>query len=73
MHFTTKAITGSLLASLRETYYIKDVELNITPSIGVSILPDHGNDLDALMMAADTPMYKVKEKGKMIVKFTMVQ
>lgn len=59
-----EAITESLLATLRETYYIKDVELNITPSIGVSVFPDHGNNLDALMMAADTAMYKVKGRGK---------
>lgn len=57
-------LAGEILTSLRESYFIKNVELNITPSIGISMYPDHGSDLDALLMKADTAMYKVKENGK---------
>ncbi|MGP7816054.1 putative bifunctional diguanylate cyclase/phosphodiesterase [Niallia sp. 01092] len=57
-------IALNILTSLRETYNIKGVELHITPSIGISIFPDHGRDLDTLLMKADTAMYKVKENGK---------
>ncbi|MFD3450524.1 EAL domain-containing protein [Microbacteriaceae bacterium 4G12] len=54
----------SILLSLRETFNIEGFELHITPSIGVSIFPDHGSDFEALLMKADTAMYKVKENGK---------
>ncbi|CAG9607782.1 hypothetical protein NEOCIP111885_01474 [Pseudoneobacillus rhizosphaerae] len=54
----------SVLISLRKTFVMTDFELHITPSIGVSIFPDHGSDFEALLMKADTAMYKVKEKGK---------
>ncbi|WP_445506035.1 putative bifunctional diguanylate cyclase/phosphodiesterase [Niallia sp. 03190] len=57
-------IALNILTSLRDTYNIKGVELHITPSIGISIFPDHGRDLDTLLMKADTAMYKVKENGK---------
>ncbi|WP_308162181.1 EAL domain-containing protein [Bacillus sp. ISL-18] len=55
---------ADILKALRETYYIEGFELHVTPSIGVSIFPDHGCDFDSLLMKADTAMYKVKEKGK---------
>lgn len=57
-------IASNILGALRETYTIKGFELQITPSIGVSIFPEHGRDLDSLLMKADTAMYKVKENGK---------
>lgn len=53
-----------LLSTIRKTFYLKDFELHITPSIGVAIFPDHGSDLDSLLMKADTAMYKVKANGK---------
>ncbi|MBV7504308.1 EAL domain-containing protein [Bacillus sp. sid0103] len=53
-----------ILTALRETFTIEGFELHITPSIGISLFPDHGHDFEALLMKADTAMYKVKEKGK---------
>lgn len=53
-----------ILTVLRKTYDIRGEELYVTPSIGVSIYPEHGNDFESLLMKADTAMYKVKEAGK---------
>lgn len=53
-----------ILSTLRETFTIEGFELHITPSIGISLFPDHGSDFEALLMKADTAMYKVKDKGK---------
>lgn len=53
-----------ILSTLRKTYLIEKEELHVTPSIGVSIFPDHGNSFESLLMKADTAMYKVKEQGK---------
>ncbi|WP_397538082.1 EAL domain-containing protein [Rummeliibacillus pycnus] len=57
-------IASNILTTLRETFYIKGFELHITPSIGISIYPDHGCDWDTLLMKADTAMYEVKDNGK---------
>ncbi|MFJ8262878.1 putative bifunctional diguanylate cyclase/phosphodiesterase [Rummeliibacillus sp. NPDC094406] len=57
-------IASNILTTLRETFNIKGFELLITPSIGISIYPDHGCDWDTLLMKADTAMYKVKDNGK---------
>lgn len=57
-------VAETILNSLRETYEIKREELHVTPSIGVSIFPDHGDNFESLLMKADTAMYKVKEQGK---------
>jgi diguanylate cyclase len=53
-----------ILDVLRGIYDIRGVDLHITPSIGVSIYPDHGEGFEALLMKADMAMYKVKENGK---------
>jgi diguanylate cyclase len=53
-----------ILTILRKTYDIRGEELYVTPSIGVSIFPEHGNTFESLLMKADTAMYKVKEAGK---------
>ena len=54
----------SILEVLREVYTIAGVDLHVTPSIGVSLYPEHGEDFEALLMKADTAMYQVKENGK---------
>lgn len=54
----------SILEVLRQVYNIAGVDLHVTPSIGVSIYPEHGKDFEALLMKADTAMYQVKENGK---------
>lgn len=37
---------------------------NITLSIGVAIIPEHGNDSNTVMQAADTALYKAKHEGR---------
>ena len=36
----------------------------VTASLGVAVFPDHGNDTDAILHAADVSMYHVKRTGK---------
>ena len=40
------------------------VELFTSASIGISISPDHGEDIDLLIKNADTAMYSAKSNGK---------
>jgi len=37
---------------------------NITPSIGITLFPEDGEDAETLLKKADIAMYEVKEKGK---------
>jgi len=43
---------------------IDEVRVQITASIGISLYPDHGDDLGMLIKHADTAMYRAKAQGK---------
>ncbi|WP_228409571.1 putative bifunctional diguanylate cyclase/phosphodiesterase [Radiobacillus deserti] len=50
-------------------FLMHDQTLFITPSVGVSMYPFDGDDLDALVKCADIAMYASKEKGGNIAQF----
>ena len=52
-----------ILSSLAHPIRISDQEIFVTASIGIAIFPDDGQDIDTLLMHADTAMYKAKEQG----------
>jgi len=58
------AVARKLLAALSQPYPIDGRNLTITPTVGVSIYPQHGADADTLIRNADTAMYHAKESGK---------
>jgi diguanylate cyclase (GGDEF)-like protein len=41
-----------------------DARINVTVSIGVSVLGHHGNDLFELLAAADLALYRAKDVGR---------
>jgi diguanylate cyclase (GGDEF)-like protein/PAS domain S-box-containing protein len=43
---------------------LKDVELEVTLSIGIALIPEDGEDVEVLVSAADQAMYVVKERGR---------
>ncbi|WP_028550192.1 sensor domain-containing protein [Paenibacillus sp. UNC451MF] len=53
-----------IIHSMSEPISLGHLEVYITPSIGISIFPDDGEDIDMLMKNADAAMYLAKEKGK---------
>ena len=53
-----------LIQSVSEPYYIQDSDVNITTSIGVSVYPLHGEDVESLMKKADLALYEAKCTGK---------
>ncbi len=57
-------IAEKILSSLAQAHHIDKNELHITPSIGISIFPEDGNDVETLLKNADTAMYNAKEKGR---------
>ncbi|MBP1154702.1 MULTISPECIES: EAL domain-containing protein [unclassified Paenibacillus] len=48
---------------LKEPFVIKNRELFVTPSIGISIYPSDGIEVESLLKNADIAMYRSKEKG----------
>ena len=52
-----------ILSSLAHAIPVGGQEIFVTASIGIAIYPDDGQDLETLLMHADTAMYKAKEHG----------
>jgi diguanylate cyclase (GGDEF)-like protein/PAS domain S-box-containing protein len=57
-------IAGSVMEAIAAPYHIDDYEFNITSSIGISIYPNDGKDMDTLIKNADVAMYHAKESGR---------
>jgi diguanylate cyclase (GGDEF)-like protein/PAS domain S-box-containing protein len=50
-------------------YRIGDVVLHTSPSIGISMFPDDGTDVETLVRNADSAMYQAKQSGKGAYRF----
>jgi diguanylate cyclase (GGDEF)-like protein/PAS domain S-box-containing protein len=57
-------VARNLLDSLARPYLVDQQELTVTPSIGIALSPDDGDDFDALYRCADTAMYRAKQEGR---------
>lgn len=53
-----------IIDSFSHSVMLNEQELFVTPSIGISLYPGDGRDIEALIKNADTAMYRVKEQGK---------
>lgn len=58
-----------LLAELSSPMLIEGHSLQLGCSIGIALLPEHGNNPDDLLKRADIALYKVKENGRHGVAF----
>lgn len=54
-------LAEKLTKAVREPYYCSGHELYITTSIGISLFPKDGEDIDTLMRNADAAMYLAKD------------
>ena len=57
------AAAQKLVLVLSEKYIVNGSEVYTTPSIGVAIYPDSGEQADRLIRAADLAMYQAKKRG----------
>jgi len=57
------AAAQKLLLVLSEKYQLGDSEVYATPSIGIAIYPDSGDNAARLIKAADVAMYEAKKRG----------
>jgi diguanylate cyclase (GGDEF)-like protein len=57
------AAAQKLLLVLSEKYELGDSEVYATPSIGIAMYPDSGDNATRLIKAADVAMYEAKKRG----------
>lgn len=59
-------IARKMISAFEEPFSLGDgrVELLISPSIGVAVAPDHGDNVDDLIRHADIAMYSAKYSGR---------
>ncbi len=62
-------VARRLLDVFARPFEIADHELTVTPSLGISIYPHDGDDLETLLRNADTAMYQAKEVGRNAFQF----
>lgn len=59
----TEIIKCKILNQFKKTFYLDELHLNISPSIGVANYPNHGQTDHQLIKYADQAMYKIKRKA----------
>ncbi len=57
-------VAAKILETVALPVLVEDRELQITPSIGISVFPDDGRDAESLIRNADAAMYHAKETGR---------
>ncbi|OWA34403.1 hypothetical protein B9G55_19050 [Saccharibacillus sp. O16] len=60
----TEQAAQRVLDTFIEPFEVEGYELFMTPSVGISLYPEHGEDASMLLHHADSAMYKAKEAGK---------
>ena len=57
-------VSNDILSLTQETFTIDAKEINVSASLGVVYFPDHGNNLQDLLINADAAMLLSKEQGR---------
>jgi diguanylate cyclase (GGDEF)-like protein/PAS domain S-box-containing protein len=60
----TKHVAERLVSTASEAYIIQGQEIRCTASVGIALLPEHGEDLWHLISVADHAMYNAKSVQK---------
>jgi len=62
-------IAEKLLRALDEDFFVSGDKVRISPSLGISIYPDHASDAGTLIRIADKAMYHAKQAGRNTYRF----
>jgi diguanylate cyclase (GGDEF)-like protein/PAS domain S-box-containing protein len=57
-------VAQRIVAALAEPYLLGGHAISTSASIGISVFPVHGTDINTLLKNADAAMYQAKERGK---------
>ena len=61
---TAANITRHIVKLINQPYQIGELSLSLSASIGISIFPNDGQDIDTLISHADMAMYQAKQVGR---------
>lgn len=56
--------SGRIINTISQPIKLGENEVTVSPSIGISVFPDHGDHKEELLNKADHAMYVAKNKGK---------
>jgi diguanylate cyclase (GGDEF)-like protein len=59
-----RLVSQKIVDAIDQPFMVSNQECRVGASIGISLFPDDGSDLEILMKAADRAMYEVKKKRK---------
>ena len=57
-------VAKKIIDVFRNPFVLEGHSLRITSSIGISLYPDHGADIDTILKKADSAMYQAKQAGR---------
>lgn len=57
-------VAEAIIQRFQKPFIVNQLELFTTASIGISVYPDDGKELDTLTRCSDIAMYKAKDNGK---------
>lgn len=63
-HKDAERLASEIHAEIMRPFRIDGERLEVRASLGVALLPDHGNDADTLMQRADLALYHAKVTGR---------
>ncbi len=66
-------VSLKILSALESPFQLGEEEIFVSTSIGITLYPDDGAEIDILLRNADTAMYRVKRDGRNGFKFFTAQ
>lgn len=57
-------LAETIIASLSNSFFVNEIELVVTSSIGISIFPHDGDTMEKLLVHSDKAMYMAKANGR---------
>ncbi|WP_164880800.1 bifunctional diguanylate cyclase/phosphodiesterase [Aestuariirhabdus litorea] len=63
------AVAKNILTIISKPFYIDDHQIMVSASLGITLAPGDGSDINSIMRHADLAMYKAKAQGKNTLQF----
>lgn len=63
------AVAQKILSSLSRPFVVEQQEFQLSASVGISVFPEDGTDVDTLLQNADAAMYRAKGQGGNVYQF----
>jgi len=69
----TQIVERRLIPLIRQPHDIDGAELHVSCSVGISVYPEDGCEIDSLMRNADAAMYQAKSQGRNSAQFFTIE